>query len=259
MNYQVFKEKILQKAFEPFDWLQSTARALQSSFSSAESPYMRNLLSFVINRHSATSATCGTFDLMANRVMYCLQGYRFYLGMSMEKLLKSFDDYFKTPPTGLPQLAAWLRRQSVENIIADGFTCMLTPGDVMIVPHGYLVLEACLGGEQDIDCHIASYTCLVPNGHAWLEYLKACRELGIVPSHQETQQEGQDRMQALFTGMNVLERMLLLSQVKQEQSAEAEGDDAVAAAQTQTPSAKLVTCMFLFVNHIYVLILCRIF
>ena len=47
-------------------------------------------------------------------------------------------------------MGAWLRKIGLNEIVESGFFLTLRAGKVLIVPDGYMVLEACLGGEVGV-------------------------------------------------------------------------------------------------------------
>ena len=73
----------------------------------------------------------------------------------------SFNDTFNQEPSSLPQMAAWLRKLSLEQLSADdssGFAVTIHAGEVLVVPEGYMIMEACLG---DHDADVISYPFLL--------------------------------------------------------------------------------------------------
>ena len=142
----MFTDSKIQKAFSSFDWLATTAGKLAKEFPEAfEAKCVESLSSLAIRRYEASSVTCGVFEMMTGRVVYCVQGDRFYMGMSIEQVMASFQSQFDRWPCSLRETACWLRQMSLEEIMTDGWFCLVRSGDILTIPPCHIIFEAFLG------------------------------------------------------------------------------------------------------------------
>lgn len=126
------------------------------------------------------------FNLYPANVIVIIIIHRFVLGFGFwnlecaccccywqEALISSFESQFKQSPISIAQVAAWFRKIGMEEIGSkgSGFVMVLTEGDVIIVPEGYMVVEACLGDSSAI---IMSYSFLLKAcSKHWIEKVRA--------------------------------------------------------------------------------------
>ena len=211
----MFTSEAIISYLEPFDWLLSTAVRLKFHFpQECELQAMNNLTCLAIHRYSRTSFTCGISDMMAGRVVYCLKGFRIFLGMSLSKVATTFKEQFKQAPTSLRQCASWVHQMSLELLMSDGFYCMIGAGDVLVLPPNHVILEASLG-DQD-ECDVVSWPCLLRGGHEWRVEFAQNRSSSFLSPSDDVDEAYHHIVQNIRSGMNVLEKLLLLSDVKAE-------------------------------------------
>ena len=78
---------------------------------------------------------------------------------------KSFIDRFGGAPSSITQLGLLLKQISLEELSSTGFMIVVKEGDILIVPEGYLIIEACLG---DVACDTITYNFLLEsNVSSW--------------------------------------------------------------------------------------------
>ena len=175
---------------------------------------MKSLTCLAIHRYSAISFTCGISDMMSGRVIYCLNGFRIFLGMSLGKVATTFKEQFKSDPTSLRQCASWVHQMSLELLMSDGFYCMIGAGDVLILPPNHVILEASLGNQDE--CDVVSWPCLLRGGHDWRAEFVQNRSSSFLSPPDDCDEVYRNTVQSIRSGMNVLEKLLLLSDVKVE-------------------------------------------
>ena len=217
-NTKVFTDETIMKHIEPFDWLNSVAIRLSHQFPGE--PLMKNLTNLAIHRYSNTNFTCGVSDMMAGRIIYCLKGTRIFLGMQLEKVSTTFTKEFRRETRSLRDCASWVHQMSLELIMTEGFYCMIGAGDILAIPPNHVILEACLGNGDD-HCDVITWPCLLQGGQEWRSALKSIRSAGFLNVDPAgTDQSFSKAIQGISDGLNLLEKVLLLSDVKLEPSAE---------------------------------------
>lgn len=74
-------------------------------------------------------------------------------------------DRFGGAPASITQLGQLLKQISLEELSSNGFMIVVKEGDILIVPEGYLFIEACLG---DVACDTVTYNFLLKtNVSSW--------------------------------------------------------------------------------------------
>lgn len=197
-----------------FDWLYCIVSQLRSQFPLAhEQAILNNLTRLAIHRHVQDSSTCGVFDLLAGRMIYCVTGVRLYLGMSIERIVALFEQAHTLKPKSLKICAAWIKELPLEDILSNGFYCLLGEGDILAVPPCFMIFEACLG--TDGCCDVISWPFLQPEGHEWkvgVDKLRRSGLLSVEPSDADS--HFAKMIHALQSGIDLLEKVVLLSNVK---------------------------------------------
>lgn len=173
----------------------------------SDSRLIQQLMSVAVRRFAENSITCGLNPMMEGRVVVCLSGKRFFFGMMLETLFASFRSQFNQDPQSVQQCATWLRTMSLDEIIMHGFYYTMQPGDVLVLPHSYLVLECCLGESQ---CDVVSWPCLLPGGTSWRTSQAEIRKYDAFRGGQSPM------IDSLLKGLDTLEKLMLLCDVKLE-------------------------------------------
>ena len=213
---KVFTDENIMKYIEPFDWLNSVATRLSPQFPGE--PLMKNLTNLAIHRYSNTSFTCGVSDMMAGRIIYCLKGTRLFMAMSLEKVSTTFTTQFRRETRSLRDCASWVHQMPLEMIMTDGFYSMIGEGDILVIPPNHVILEACLGNGDD-QCDVITWPCLLQGGQEWRSAFNTIRSAGFLSVDPAgTEQSFSKAVQVISAGMNLLEKVLLLSDVKLEPS-----------------------------------------
>ena len=208
MQCQVFEAGIVFDGMKLFDWLAFSAARMKHHFpEDSDSRLIQQLISVAIRRFDENSITCGLNPMMEGRVLVCMSGRRFLFGMMLETLFASFRKQFSQDPQSLEQCATWLRTMSLEDIVLHGFFYTMQPGDVMVLPHSCLVLECCLGQSK---CDMISWPCLLPGGTSWRTSQAEVRKYDAFRGGQSPM------VDLLLKGMDTLEKLLLLCDVKME-------------------------------------------
>jgi hypothetical protein len=215
---QVFTHETIASTFAVFDWKFNQANRLKDQFPEhADAEKIQSLQSLQIHKFPADAATCGLTDMMLGRVIYCVTGCRLYTGIPLHSLITSFQKNFNRSPASLGDCAVWFRKQSLEDIISQGFYCLLGPGDILVVPSGYMILECCLGTTG---CEVITWTCLYPSGRSgantWRVQSTFVHQQGLLDIPDEAPEKFQKILGHLKSGLQLMDKFLLLAEVKQE-------------------------------------------
>ena len=217
MHTKVFTDSQVQGHLAKFDWLHTAAAELYSHFpAEAENTIVKKLLNLSITRFAKDSFACGVTELLAGRVVYCVSGVRVYMGMSIQKVVETFNQQFNQDPTSLRQCASWLHKMPLEVLMSNGFYCMVRKGDVLVIPSCFLIVEAALGVNQD-ECDVITWSCVAPKGDAWRKQFALLRDSPLLAVNPEKDGTFAHVVQGVVSGMTVLEKLLLLTDVKVEQ------------------------------------------
>ena len=215
---QVFTHESIASTFAVFDWLFNQADRLKDQFPErADAEKIQSLQSLQIHKFPADAATCGLTDMMLGRVIYCVSGCRLYTGIPLQALISSFQKRFDRSPASLGDCAVWFRQQTLEDMISQGFYSLLGPGDILVVPSGYMTLECCLGTTG---CEVITWTCLYPCGKTgaskWRDQCTFVYQHGLLNIPDEAPERFQKILGNLKHGLQLMDKFLLLAEVKQE-------------------------------------------
>lgn len=216
----MFTDPQVQGHLVKFDWLHTVAAQLYSHFpEQSESTIVKKMMSLSISRFANDSFTCGVTELLAGRVVYCVSGLRVYMGMSIQKIVETFKQQFNQEPTSLRQCASWVHKMPLEVLMSNGFYCMVRRGDVLVIPPCFVILEASLGVSQDQECQcdVITWPCVAPKGDVWRKQFAVLRESPLFDVNPEIDGTFANVVQGVVSGMTVLEKLLLLTDVKVEQ------------------------------------------
>ena len=90
----MFEDPTLQRVMRPFDWLRQQAVTLASHFpGDMDRNVIGVLKSLQVQRHLKNSCSCGFYEGLFGRVIFCMSGKRIYIGAPLEpqyKLVRMF-------------------------------------------------------------------------------------------------------------------------------------------------------------------------
>ena len=172
-----------------------------------------------IQRHPADWNAFGLTDKFAGKVIYCIDGSKLYIGMSLQNVVASYKKQFGKQPPSLKHTGSWLHQMSLEEILETGFYCLVMKGDILVIPPGFVVHDACLGNEG---ADIVSWLCVVPGGAQWLKTYRWAKANGVLSLPQKADDQLRQIYAHLGKGAMFMEKLMLLSDVKSEEEKTAE-------------------------------------
>ena len=110
--------------------------------------FLKSICHMQMMVHQPGTFFCGVHELMLGRVVVCLQGQRLVLGVAAHRVAESFKERFGHDACSVAQLASWTVAMDTDRWATmmaehDAFFSVLRDGDVLIVPPGFFVIEAC--------------------------------------------------------------------------------------------------------------------
>ena len=205
---------VVSKFMGKFDWLFGATLRLSHQFPQAnEQAVLKTLKSLAVHRYQPGSFSAGITDFMTGKVILCMKGARLYLGMPVEIVASTFVNQFASEPS-LQQCASWLHQMPLELIMEKGFYAMVCEGDVLIVPPAFVLVEAGMNFSTD-PCDVISWPCLLPHGCQWRLQYKDVRKTSVLQVGDGNAPSDQV-INGIRFGMDVLEKLLFLSDVKPE-------------------------------------------
>ena len=222
----------IQRLLTPLDGLAKSAQQW-SQHKNFEDPLraqaLKMMKSVLVQLHTS-SYFCGAYDMLAGRVLLCLQGARLVAGLPIRAL---FHIYQKCQGQAVPtiaQLASWMKTScSLEHFVEHGFYVLLQESAVLVVPPGFFIVELSLG----VDAVTLSYPVMPLHEHyeeGLSQRVEDVHKLWHSSADGFTSILPPDAASSIKERVNALQDLLCIRAIKQQKKNESESESSKTAS-----------------------------